>query len=68
MLPWLFNLFMDGVVRQLNASITNAGVCLNQRDGRQRSVSSLLFSDDEVLIAEGEECLQKMLNEMEVVC
>ena len=31
-------------------------------------VSSLLFKDDAVLIAVSEVCLQKMVNEMGVVC
>ena len=31
-------------------------------------MSSLLFADDVVLIAASEECLQKMANEMGVVC
>ena len=68
MSPWLFNLYMDGVVREWKARIMNAGVCLNERDGRQCRVSSLLFADDAVLIADSEECLQRMVNEMGVVC
>ena len=28
----------------------------------------LLFTDDAVLIVDSEECLQKMVNEMQVVC
>ena len=68
MSPWLFNLYMDGVVREWKARIMNAGVCLNESDGRQCRVSSLLFADDAVLIADSEECLQRMMNEMGVVC
>ena len=62
MSPWLFNLFMDGAVREWKARIMNAGVCLNEINGRQCRVSSLLFSDDIVLIADSEECLQRMVN------
>ena len=41
----------------------------NVRDGRQYRASSLLFVDDALLIADdGEECFQRMVNEMGVVC
>ena len=45
MLPWLLNSSMDGVVREWKTRIMNAGVCLNETDGRQCRLSSLLFSD-----------------------
>ena len=54
MAPWMFNLFMDGVLSEWKASILNAGVCLNGRDGGQCGVSSLLFEDGEVLHTDGE--------------
>ena len=44
--------------------ILNAGVCLIGRDGRQ----CVQFANDAVHIADSEECLQRMVNEMEVVC
>ena len=50
MSPWLFNLFMDGVMREWRVGIMNAGVCLNEIYGRQRSMSSFLSADDAVLI------------------
>ena len=68
MLPWLFNLFMDGVAREWKARILNAGVYLNEGDGRHFRVSSLLFADDAVLVAVNEECLQRMATEIGVVC
>ena len=46
----------------------NAVGCKNERDGRQSRVSSLLVADDAVLIADSEECLQRMEDEMGVVC
>ena len=45
----LYNLFMDGVLREWKARILNVGVCLDERDGRKRRVSSL-FADVAVLI------------------
>ena len=61
MSPWLLNLFMDGVVRERKGKDHECGVCLNQKDGRQCKVSSLWFADSE-------ECLQRNVNEMGVVC
>ena len=42
------------------------GVCLNEGDGKQCRVNSLLFADDAVLIADNEECLLRMTIEMSV--
>ena len=57
MSPWLFNLFMHGAIRKWKATIMNAGACLNERDGKQCRVNSILFANDAVLIADSEECL-----------
>ena len=51
-------------LQEWKARIINAGVCLNERDGRQCRMSSFLFPDDTVLTADSEECLQRMANEM----
>ena len=53
--PILFNIFIDGVTKQINRQ--GVGVKIQGRD-----VSILLFADDIVLIAEGPERLQKMLD------
>ena len=68
MLLWQFNSFMGGFAREWKARIMNARVRLNERDGRQCSVSSLLLADDAGLIAVGEERLQRMVNKMGMVC
>ena len=63
MSPWLFNLYMDGVMREVNARVMNRGVRL-ERDGREWMVNSLVYADDTVLIAETEEGLKRLVGEL----
>ena len=46
----------------------NADISLNEGDERQHRVSSLMFADNIILIADSEECLLRMVNEIGVVC
>ena len=61
---------MDGVAKKQKATIINTRACLNARDGGHGSLSGLLFVREAVLIAESEECVQRMdgVNEMGVLC
>ena len=63
-----FNMFMAWVIGEWKARILKSDRCLSGRDGRQCSVSRLLFADVAVLYADGEECLRRMVNEIGVVC
>ena len=67
MSPWLFNVYMDGVVKEFKARILDKGVSLKVGFESIR-VSCLLFADDTVLIAESEEQLQAFVNEFVIVC
>ena len=64
MSPWLFNLFMDGVVREVYARSMRAGV---EFEGGLH-VSQLLFADDTALVAETEEELRILVREFDSVC
>ncbi len=61
MSPWLFNLYMDGVIREMKAKVGDVGVemCVN---GGKWVLNTILFADDTVLIAEYESDLQKVIN------
>ena len=48
MLPWLFNLYIDGVVREVNTKVLGRG--LELRDGNENAwqINQLLFADGTV--------------------
>ena len=67
MSPWLFNLYMDGVVREIQGRAVDVGVTL-RRDGRVWKLPVLLFADDTVLLSEDEWELQGLVREFGSVC
>ena len=42
---WLFNLYMDGVVREANARVLGIGLKLLSGDGDRFEINQLLFAD-----------------------
>ena len=68
MSPWLFNVYMDGVVREVKMRTLGRGVKLREQNGREWEVSQLLFADDTALVADSEERLQRLVDEFGVVC
>ncbi len=67
MSPWLFIIFMDGVIREMKAKIGNLGREMSI-DNAKRKISNMLFADDTVPLAESEKDLQKLVNEFSNVC
>ncbi len=51
MSPWLFNIYMDGVMREIQGKAGEAGVRM-YAEGRKWVRNSILFANDTVLIAE----------------
>ncbi len=64
MSPWLFNIYMDGVMREMKGKV---GVRM-YAEGRKWVLNSILFADDTVLIAENESDLQKLVSVFDSVC
>ena len=62
--PWLFNMFVDGVVRAVGVRKLGVGVEMN---GGMK-VSQLLFADDTVLVANSEAMLSRLVKEFGRVC
>ncbi len=61
MSPWLFNIYMDGVIREMKGKVGGVGVRMFD-EGRKCVLNSILFADDTVLIAENESDLQNLFS------
>ena len=68
MSPWLFNLYIDGVVREVNARVLGRGVKMIGRDDNEWELNQLLFADDTVVVADSEEKLCQLVAEFGRVC
>jgi len=68
MSPWLFNMYMDGIVSEVNARVLGRGLELVSGNGEKWEVCQLLFADDTALVADSEEKLQRLVTEFGRVC
>ena len=69
MSPWLFNLFMDGVMREVRERAGDVGVALwDARENNEYMVKWLMFADDTVLLSDSEEKLSRLVQEFGNVC
>ena len=50
MSPWLFNVYMDGVVREVNVRVHEKGLELLSANGGRFEINQLLFADDTALV------------------
>ena len=60
MSPWLFNVYMDGVVREVNVRLLGKGLKLLSANGGKFEINQLLFADDITLVADSEEKLCRL--------
>ncbi len=65
MSPWLFNIYMDGVMREVKGKVGEVGVRMYD-EGRKWVLNSILFADDTALIAESD--LQNLVSIFDSVC
>ena len=68
MTPWLFNVYMDGVVPEVNARMFGKGLELLNVNGGRFEINQLLSADDTVLTADSEEKLCRLVSEVGIVC
>ena len=68
MSPWLFNLYIDGVVREVNARAPGRGLKLVHGNDNEWELNQLLFADDTVVVADSERKLCQLVTEFGRVC
>ena len=66
MSPWLFNVYMDGVVREVNVRVLGKGLELLSANGGRFEMKQLLFADDTAPVADSEEKLCRLVSEFGV--
>ena len=62
MSPWLFNVYMDGVVRQVNVRVLGKGLDLMSANGGRFETNQLLFANDTVIVADSQERLCRLVS------
>ena len=67
MSPWLFNVYMDGVVREANGRVLGKGLELPSMNGGRFEINQLLFTDYTALVADSEK-LCRLVSEFGTVC
>ena len=68
MSPWLFNVYMDGVVREVNVRVLGKRCELLSANGGKFGINQLLFADDTARVADSEEKLCRLVSEFGIVC
>ena len=65
--PWLFNVYMDGVAREVNVRVLWEGQELLNANGDRFEINQLLYEDDPALVADSEE-MCRLVSEFGRVC
>ena len=68
MSPWLFNIYMDGVVREVNMRVMERGLSLKTNENGEFQLNQWVFADDTALVAGSESKLNRLVQEFGRVC
>ena len=68
MYPWLFNVYMDGVVREVNVRVLGKRLELLSANGGRFEINQLLFADDSALVADSEKKFRRVVSEFRRAC
>ena len=66
--PWLFNVYMDGAVREVNVRVLGNALELLSANGGRFEINQLLFADDTALVADSQQKLCRLVAEFGRVC
>ena len=61
--PWLFNLYIDGVAREVNARVIGRGLKLVDGNDDEWEINQLLSAYNTVVVADSEEKLCQLVSE-----
>ena len=67
MSPWLFNVYVDGVVLEVNIRVLRKGLELLSANGDRFEINQVLFADDTALVADSEEKLCRLVSEIGIL-
>ena len=68
MSPWLFVVYMDGVLREENARLLGKELELLGGKRNRFEINQLLFADDTVRVADSEYKLSRLVSEFARIC
>ena len=68
MSPWLYNVYMDGVVQEVNVRVLGKMLKLLSANCCRFEINQVLFADDTALVADSEEKLCRLVSEFGRVC
>ena len=68
MSPWLFKIYMDGVVLEVNVRVLGKGLELLSANGGRFVINQLLFVNDTALVADSEKKLCRLVSEFGRAC
>ena len=62
MSPWLFNLFMDAVIKEVRDKAGDVGIILrDEKRNAEWNIERLMFADNTVLLGDSEEKLERLV-------
>ena len=68
MSPWLFNVYMDGVIREVNVRVLGKWLGMLSANGGRFEINQQLFADDTAPVADSDETLCRLVSEFGRVC